>query len=454
MDSFQDAQDYLYSFISYEQRSNWSYNDKTLNLDRFRDFLAHLGSPQNKLPIIHVAGSDGKGSVCAMLAAVLSQNGYRTGLYQSPHLQHLSERIQVDGQPIQEADFVRWTRHLKQAVEQFEHPTQGFATFFELVTAMAYLYFSQRQTDYAVIETGRGGRLDATNCSQPVITVITHISMEHSHLLGDTLEKIADEKLGIIRPDAPVIVGPQEESLLPHFKKRLAGHSAPVVYVDESYQVIGQSRAETQRCLEIRDAVSSAPRCRKLSIRLLGHYQVHNCMTALATLDCLMAAQKLSPLSEGELQAGFAAVVWPGRFETLLEGKGPLRVLDVAHTVKGAKALRLSLDEQFPHRRRIFVTGFLREKDPAGMIDALVREQDSLILTQAPTPRGLRIDEIQERFSNEPALRRLPARIQANPEPQDAYHAALELASPDDVIVITGSVYLVGALRETVLQSA
>lgn len=450
MKNLRDALDYLYSFVSYERKAQWNYSDKTLNLKRFQTLLTELGGPQNQLRIIHVAGSDGKGSTCAFLASLLQAKGYRVGLYTSPHLHHIRERIQIDGRCISAPAFVRWTQALKQTVERRNHPHRGYATFFELLTAMAFLYFKERGVDYAVIETGLGGRLDATNVANPLVSIITHISMEHSHLLGDTLEKIADEKLGIVRPDAPVAIGSQDASLLPHFEKRLLDRNAASVFVDRDYEIISQ---QTDR--KGRKFIVESKRSRQqwtLRIPLLGRYQGRNAVTALAALQAMQAAGTLPAFTLRQLQQGFAATQWPGRFEVIRRARRAPVVLDVAHTVKGAAALRESLDESFPKQRRVFVCGFLQDKDAAGMVKELCRPDDVLVLTQAPTPRGMSIRQIEDLLTHNGV--QPPREIERRKPPRSALRRALQLAAPRDVIVVAGSLYLIGALRNTCLKDS
>ncbi|MBI1390202.1 MAG: bifunctional folylpolyglutamate synthase/dihydrofolate synthase [bacterium] len=441
MKTFREALDYLYSFVSYEQKANWHYSDKTLNLDRFKQFLERLGDPQFKLKILHVAGSDGKGSTCAMLASLLRARGFRVGLYSSPHLRSIRERIQIDGRWIPPRDFVRWMNALKEASEAHPRPAHGYATFFELLTAMAFLHFLEKKVDYAVIETGLGGRLDATNVAEPLVSVITHISMEHANLLGDTLEKIADEKLGIIRSGAPVVIGHQDASVLRHMRKRLAAHQPEAAFTDKSYHIESDSAGRRYRRLQV--SRSGWPGVREIEFPLLGRYQTQNALTALAALDALTASGGAPPFSAAQLKAGFRGARWPGRFEIIrIPGEAPL-VMDVAHTRKGAMALRESLDELFPSRKRVFVLGVLKDKDAAGMLTNLIRPEDAVILTKAPTPRGRDPHELEAIVRNASIE---PSAIQIEPRPPRALRLAREIARRGDLVVIAGSLYLVGAL--------
>lgn len=437
---------YLYSFVSYERKATWHYSNKTLNLERFRGFLALLGDPQHAVPALHVAGSDGKGSVCAMLFSVLRAMGYKVGLYTSPHLQNIRERIRIDGDWISEADFAHWTTFLQETTNRYTPPPEGYATFFELMTAMAFLHFQHAKADFAVIETGLGGRLDATNVMHPRVTVITHISLEHTEQLGNTLESIADEKLGITRPDVPAVIGSQDADLYGHFEKRLQDHFAPVLYAGRQYRVCSEKRGIHYRTLEVE---SPTGRRRNLQIPLFGLYQIENTLTALAALDTLVEQRVIPPIPIPVLRKGLRNASWPGRFEIIRRPRQPRLVLDVAHTTNGAASLRRSLDEFFPTRPRIFVLGFLQDKRIGEMVQHLVRPQDRLIITQAPSPRAASLGQILHELETLPGI---AAACLQQPDPRQALDLANRLGSPNDVICVAGSLYLVGEIRTYVMS--
>ncbi len=447
--TYSEAIRYLYSFISYERKAHWTYSDKTLNLDRFRQFLSLLGNPQDGFRSIHVAGSDGKGSVCAMLASVLRTMGYRVGVFSSPHLHNIRERIAIDGEWISKAVFTRWTDFLRRAAEKDRPLPSGYVTFFEMITAMAFLHFQKERVDFAVIETGLGGRLDTTNVMHPCASVITHISLEHTEQLGDTLEAIADEKLGIIRPDVPVIVGHQIHSLLPHFRLRLKNHPAPVIETDRSYRIRSHSCGRHYRTIEL-ERLGKEGNVRSIRIPLFGHYQMDNTVTAVATLDTLTQSGVLPPLSIRCLDRGLRYTQWPGRFEIVRRDKKSLAILDVAHTARGAESLRLSLDEQFPKHPRIFVAGFLQDKKIRDMVQVLIRPSDTFIVTEAPTPRAASVETIREKIEGIPELGPQCLYIQ---NPKQAWKKAEQLATRKHLICVTGSLYLVGSIRQTILSS-
>ncbi len=445
MNTYQDCVDYLYSLISYETKPNWSYDNKSLNLERFKKFLHRIGDPQNDLRIIHIAGSDGKGSTCAILTSVLQHAGFKTGLFTSPHLHSVRERIRINNDWIDKESFVYWTQYLRNELEAFSPGQTGFTTFFELLTAMGFHYFKQQQVDFAVMETGLGGRLDATNVGNPILCIITHISMEHAEKLGDTLEKIADEKLGIIRKNAPVIVGPQDETLLPHFKKRLEYHPSSVNYVDEEFSLLDTSILNAKRNIVFKDSHNSIV---TLASPLLGYYQVQNVMTAYAAFSQLRE-RKWIPFTDSDMfQEGVNKTVWDGRFEVFTLPDGKSIVLDIAHTVKGALSLKRSLDDVFPNKKRSFILGFLKEKNYMAMIENLCNEEDFIILTEPPSPRAIPLDELQRTCS----VLESKFDIRYEKEAASAFQAVIDTIDSNRVLVIAGSLYLVSHVRSMLTQ--
>ncbi len=368
-----------------------------LGLDRMVEVCRALGNPQDALQIIHVAGTNGKGSTCAMLEAGLRAAGYRTGLYTSPHLVSPVERIRIDGQPVSEERFAGLFNQVHHAVAGFpEHPT-----YFETVTAMGWLAFVEARCDWAVVEVGLGGRLDATNVVTPVRSVITPISFDHQQYLGHTLAAIAGEKAGIIKPGVPVIVSAQEPEAMAVIEDRARQRSAPL--------------------RRSRDAQAQIPP------PLLGEHQRENTRTAIRTLESL----DIDP-------AGVAQTVWPGRLERVR--RGPDVYLDGAHNVAGAKALAAFIRELRATGRRIWIVfGVMRDKDVLEMTSELFPLADELILTAPRSERSLPATEIPA-----PGSARIAPRVPI----------ALEMlgsAQPDDAIFLTGSLFLVGEARSLLL---
>jgi dihydrofolate synthase/folylpolyglutamate synthase len=395
--AYQATLDYLYSYIDYSLQRNLRNAPGKFDLGRMRAFLDLLGRPQDKYPIIHVAGTKGKGSVSAMIASVLRAQGYRVGLYTSPHLEDYAERIQVGGGqapggPIPHADLIGLVEELKpfiQAVPQI--------STFEITTALGLYYFAMQMADAAVVEVGLGGRLDATNVVEPVISVITSLSYDHMALLGNTLAEIAAEKAGIVKPGVPVVLGPQQEEAR-QVVERIAGErGARLVQVDAFGGGAAGSRGDfyfepLSHSLEGQELFvwpasgpgDGAGEALRLAIPLLGAHQVENAALAVAALRT--AAGRGLPVSDDAIRRGLAQVSWPGRFELLR--RDPPLVIDAAHNRDSAGKLRRALDDYFPGAPVILVTGESEDKDIEGIFAELVPRVEQVIVTQAVHPRA------------------------------------------------------------------
>ena len=321
--AYQEALDYLYKFVDYSQTRAFRFSPEKFNLERMRVFLALLGDPHRAYPVIHVAGTKGKGSVSALVASVLREAGHQVGLYTSPHLHDFAERIQVNGKNIPHAELAALVDAIKPFVEQVPD-----LTTFELTTALGFLYFQHSAVDVAVIEVGLGGRLDATNVVQPLVSVITSLSMDHMSILGDTLAKIAAEKAGIIKPGRPVVSSPQKDEALVVLKDVSAHNQAELTQIGRDFfyaprerSLEGQSlfvwpadqQPQVDRFVEAGGRSTWQPL--RLTIPLLGYHQVVNAATAYAAI--VTACREGLEIPLDAIQRGFASVVWPGRFEVL-----------------------------------------------------------------------------------------------------------------------------------------
>lgn len=452
---YAQALEWLNGFICYERASGWKYGPGAFDLTRFHRLLKTLGSPQLRYPTIHLAGSDGKGSTAAILASILREAGCRVGLYTSPHLEDIRERIVVNGAWITPEEFARQVPVLQTAMGASDAFPKSFATFFELLTALAFLHFQAAEVDVAVIETGLGGRLDATNVLNPDLTVITHLSLEHIETLGDTLEQIAAEKLAICHPGVPAIVANQKPEVMPFIRSWLEERQVPYYTVENQMELIQSHCDGFFRRITARDRAGVVW---AVQLPLLGHYQVDN------TLSALLATRHLPRFSEplgatawaDAVKRGCERVVWPGRYEVLEAGTeaGLVRVvLDGAHTARGARTLRETLDEVEGTAPRTLLLGFLQGKKVEEMCQALIRPEDTVFLTKAPTPRGLTVDEIIEMCQSANVAIGSP---KVNRQP-DSFQACLE--AMDDArrngrtLVIAGSLYLVGACRSALRSS-
>jgi dihydrofolate synthase / folylpolyglutamate synthase len=371
---------------------------------------ALAGNPQEKLRFIHVAGTNGKGSTCAMLESIYRAGGWRVGLFTSPHLVSFRERIQVNRQLISENEVVRLVEELQPLLKQF--PADHHPTFFEVVTVIALKFFAEQKCDLVVWETGLGGRLDATNIVTPLASVITNIAFDHQQWLGDTMKKIAFEKAGIIKSGIPVVTAATEEpEALAVITKIAAENNAPLIKVAQA--------AETA------------------ALPLPGEYQKTNAALALATVKVL---QKQIPVSEKKICAGLANVNWPGRLQLIQRANGREILLDGAHNVAGANALRGATEKNFGSMRRTLILGIFQDKDWRYICEILAPLAERIFAVQISSERTTNPAELaQECRKINPIAEILVCGSLAE---------ALQKTSTDDFVIVTGSLYLVGEALE------
>jgi len=439
--SYDDALAFWHGRKNYEQRRPMPAD---LKLDRIRALLRLVGDPQERLRIIHVAGSKGKGSTAAMLAAILTCAGHRTGLFTSPHLCRVEERIQIDGRPIDAEDLTTILGEIQAALAT----SPGLEpTFFDIATALGFLHFQRQSVDAAVIEVGLGGRFDSTNVCRPELAVITSISFDHVQLLGKRLALIAMEKAGIIKPGRPVVSGVTAPEARAVIERIAAERGAPLrqMGVDFRYKCVpGRVTAETTRQAQLRVDTGRPPGHDWMELNLLGEHQAANAAVAVAGIEVLR--EQGWQIGEPAVAAGLAGVDWPARLEVV--GRRPLVVLDCAHNIASAEALVATLRETFPPARRWLIFAGSGDKDLAGMLRVLAPYFAHAFLTRYNvSARGLPVEELA-------ALLRGAVDLPHSlcPTPRDAWQEALVRAGPDDLICITGSVFLAGELRPVLLD--
>lgn len=443
---YQQALDYLYSFIDYSLTRSFRYTPDKFHLGRMFDLLERLGNPHQQYRVIHIAGTKGKGSTAALIASSLHSAGYKTGFYTSPHLQEYTERIQVDGEEISRVDFAALVEKLKPHAAQVEQ-----ITTFELTTALAFMYFAQQQVDVAVVEVGLGGRLDATNVVAPLVSVITSLSYDHTAVLGNTLAEIAGEKAGIIKPGRPIVLAPQREEARLVVERVAQERAAPLTQVGRDYlfapgvhNLDGQSllvwskeeQAQVDAFIESGGITDWHPV--RLTIPLLGFHQVENAATAYTTL--LVAREEGLVIPDAAIRAGFWSVRWPGRFEVLR--RNPPVIVDSAHNRDSALKLRLALDDYLPGQPIILIFGASEDKDAFGMFTELMPRVSRVIATQSVHPRAMepvRLVELAHQFGRQAV---------ALPTVEAALEHALDLAGGETAVVITGSIFIAAAGRE------
>ena len=397
-----------------------------LGLDTMTSLLSELGNPQRRVPVLHVAGTNGKGSVAATTASILQAAGFRVGLYTSPHLLDFRERIQVRGTCIPE----------DRVIDLFEgiHALPSFAgqpTFFEVATAMAFQYFVEERVDVAVLEVGLGGRFDATNVCLPIGTVITNISFDHEQYLGSSLEAIAFEKAGILKRHVPCVMGPVNQSVEDVLQEQAGQKQVRAFRFGREFRSVVHPSGEF-------DFVGMNQHYVNLRCALDGEHQTVNAVCALAALEASVMSG--NPIPEGAIRRGLEQVSWPGRLERLR--RHPLMLCDGAHNPAAAECLKLYLERNVQQERRcVLVVGMMQDKNLRGFLNALLPLADAVILTQINSPRAATVRALRE------ALPVIDCPVYERDDPGAAIDLATCLASENDLICVTGSLFLVGHVK-------
>ncbi len=442
--NYTDALHYLGQRTNFERTRPESIAPDSFKLDRMRALLDELGNPQRDVKCVHVAGSKGKGSVVEMTASCLTACGYATGVYTSPHLIDVRERIRIGKEQIPYVHFARLCRKVAEAGEALKRK-HGEATFFELLTAIALCYFAEQAVDIAVVEVGLGGRLDATNLIQPDITAVTAIQLEHTALLGDTLEKIAREKAGIFKPGIVALTIPQEPGVLDAFREVAAKVGAPVQVVGTDIEYSCRFESSHDLGPHARVCVNTARSAYEhLAVPLKGEHQALNCGLALAILDKLRDRGFETP--ERQVAEGLSKTLCEGRLEIM--GRNPRFVLDGAHTPDSVHCLVKAIGAHLRYDSMVVVFGCAADKDVKSMLSRLALGADKVVFTRAANnPRAMDPRDLQRKFAEISPKMTMVAR--ALP---DALTLASRAVSRDDLICITGSFYLAGEARKHLLE--
>ncbi len=440
--SYQEALDYLYSFIDYSVERRYRYSAEVFELERVRELLGHLGNPHTHYKSIHIAGTKGKGSVAALIESGLREVNHCTGLYTSPHLLRFTERIRVNGEEVPESVVADLVAEIQPHVAAVE----GLTTY-ELITAIGFLYFAHTSVDFAVVEVGLGGRLDATNVISPLVSVITSISYDHMHLLGDSLSDIAREKAGIIKPGIPVVSSPQQYEVELVLREIANERQAPFIMVGDDWHFSpGRHSLEGQSLYlwssheqPLMDAyVDSAGNeewvPHRYEISLLGYHQVVNAATAYAGLQAL--CDQDVPINNTAIREGFRKASWPGRFDVI--SLKPIVIVDSAHNRDSALKLRIALDDYFPGQPVTLIFGASEDKDIPGMLAELLPRVSNIIVTQAVHPRAADIDQLAS-YAREYGLH-----VEAISPVSSALEYALKHVRQNEVILTAGSLFVAG----------
>src|SRR5262245_19729871 len=380
--NYEQAIEFLFGRVNFERLSGLSYSVDDFKLDRMRELLRRLGNPQEMIPAVHIAGTKGKGSTAALTAQILTAAGIRTALFTSPHISAFVERMAVDGAIPAKEELARLVETVSGVVADLDKtPGQMSPTYFEIATAMAWLYFSERQAEIAVLEVGMGGRLDATNVCRPAVSIITTISRDHTRQLGSRLDQIAREKAGIVKPHIPVISGVTGEPGCSVIVETCRALEAPLFLLGRDFDceyhpgVIGPTGAGAGCCTAtVRTARAVWT---DLPLPLVGQHQARNLALAAAAVERLEEQGWAIPTAA--VASGLAQLRWPGRIEIL--GRAPTVIVDAAHNWEAIAALLRTLEESFPARRRILVFAATRDKDVSGMLRQLLPRFDSVVQT-------------------------------------------------------------------------
>jgi dihydrofolate synthase/folylpolyglutamate synthase len=426
------AVDYILSFADYERISRSSAIFDTC---RIETLLETLGRPHLAAESVHIAGTKGKGSTAAMIASILTASGYKTGLYTSPHLHSFTERIRIDSDPIPEREFAPLVQALRPRFDAFNRlGVHGELTTFEILTALAFVHFKQQAADFQVLETGLGGRLDATNVVQPRVCAITSISLDHTEVLGNTLTQIAAEKAGIIKPGCAVVSAPQ----CPEVRSVMSS-----VCHERGARLIEVGRDIVWRLTEHSDSrqsfgLSGLRRSYDLTIPLLGEHQLDNAAVAVGLAEVL--AEFGAGTSAESIATGLSRVSWPGRLQVLR--RDPLLVVDGAHNADSAERLAKALPEYFRFAKAILVIGTSRDKDIAGMVGGLLPLFTGVIVTRSRNPRATDVSALAAEFS------RRGVKAKEAETVESAVEMALRESGPGDLVCVTGSLFVVAEAIE------
>ncbi len=427
---YQNALDYIYSFVDFSRTHQANLSPENFDLARMVRFVEFMGSPQNDFPSLHIAGSKGKGSVSALCSSVLTTAGYKVGLYTSPHIKDFEERMQVDQIPISRDTLVEYVEEIKPVVAS----VPGLTTF-EIMTGLAFLFFSRENVDIAVIEVGLGGRLDATNIIKPEVSVITSLYLDHVSILGDSLDQIATEKGGIIKPGVPVICAPQEDLALSVLKEIAARNESTLIQIEIDYPAEILSKSLDGQTFRLRQ--TGQREVEEYQIPLLGDFQVINAVTAYAALDTLRSRGFL--IENSAVDRGFKEVNWPARFEVLR--RHPPLIVDSAHNPASMGKLRETIDQFFPDLPLILVFGISEDKQLDGMYQEILPRTSHLICTRADHPRAMDPDELLLRAEG------IGSSGESILNVKKALEKALDLAGNEKLVVVTGSIFVAATAR-------
>lgn len=410
-----------------------------LGLNRTEKILEFLGNPHKKIKTIHIAGTNGKGSVTAMITNILMESSYKVGCYISPYIEEFEERIEINRNNIPKEDLARAVTAVSKAVEKVVEMGYGNPTEFEIITCTGFWYFYEQQVDYVVVEVGLGGRLDSTNVIMPELSIIGSISLDHMAILGDTLEKIAYEKAGIIKKETNVVLYPQQDSVAQVFEEIAKGKAAPLLKVNaENASLVNVYEEDGKMYQNIRIVTENEEYL--IALPLLGIHQVQNCNVVINSCEVLM---KMGiKITKENILKGLKKVQWPGRLEIM--DSMPLVVLDGAHNIDGIRKLRESITTYFKYKDLILVLGILADKQVEEMIKEICPMAKKIIAVTPHSERAELCDELKKKIET------VNPSCEAIQDYNEAYIKARSYCEKDSLLVVSGSLYMVGDMRKII----
>ncbi|MEC9308500.1 MAG: folylpolyglutamate synthase/dihydrofolate synthase family protein [Chloroflexota bacterium] len=438
--NYTEAINYLLSLLDHERTEPRIPRQKRIyNLDCMQTLLRSMGNPQEAIETIHVAGTKGKGSTAAMCNSILGQAGYSTGFYSSPHLHTFRERVRLGGQLIPEVEFAQLVRRIKPYCDAItELGTIGPVSLFEFMTAMAFSYFADQEVDFQVVEVGLGGRLDATNVVNPAVALITSVSLDHTSILGDSLEEIAYEKGGIIKSGTPAVISPQDNRVMNVLQGICSANSTEAIVVGEdvTYEFLGRTN-DGQRAL-----INGRLGEYEVILSLLGSHQLENAATALAGIEVLI--DNGADISVSAISNGFKNVSWPCRMEII--SQSPTLILDGAHNPYSVSRVLSEVRANFTYNNCVVIVGFSRDKNVEDMVNIIAEIEPRVVVTESRHPRSLDSNKLYDHFVDSGLNE-----VKRTDDVDTALKIAKTWAGSDDLILIIGSLFVAAEGREEVL---
>lgn len=427
--NYDETMEYIHSFYKFGSK---------LGLTRIEKLLNKMGNPERTLKIIHAAGTNGKGSVINILGKILEEEGYKVGVYTSPYLEYFEERIKINGESISKADLSSLITRIKPLIDEviaegFDSPTE-----FEVITAAMFLYYKEKAVDYALVEVGLGGRFDATNVITPILTIITSVSFDHMNILGDTLGEIAYEKAGIIKKNVPLILYPQSKAAEAVILKKAAEMKAAVYNVTDEYSFLGIEKSDGKYYQSFKMKADGKEEIFTLS--LLGQHQIKNCITAIEAASVLNKMGHTIRLSS--VKNGAKNAVHNGRLEILKDN--PKVIIDGAHNIDGVVNLVSSVKKYFRWKKLILIAGILKDKEFEEMVRQFSSISDKIICLSPKNDRALSQLDLKNQFIKEGK-----DAISFN-DYKEAYEYSYGLLDKEDILLIAGSLYMIGELRKII----